>query len=142
MAKPPNRDGVDAQWEHTVTGYSGEKLTFTGYPPDEDDDGAVTILIEDSDGTRASIALTTREGRDEAARALMEAYRIADGEKPAAETRTEDEGNGIVRLPVSRDDLLMLAGWANAHRPVGDWEPKFLSRFMAATAKATGTATN
>lgn len=44
--------------------------------------------------------------------------------------------HGAVPVMLSRDNALMLAGWIQAHRPPGDWEPEFLGVALRALAKA------
>lgn len=46
--------------------------------------------------------------------------------------------DGTVSLTMQRDHLLEMIGWVNAHRPVGEWEPGFVSRFLTAAGKAAG----
>lgn len=36
----------------------------------------------------------------------------------------------LVHMPINRDELLMVVGWVQAHRPPGDWEPGFISNFI------------
>lgn len=41
----------------------------------------------------------------------------------------------LVRMPINRDDLLMMIGWVQAHRPPGDWEPGFISTFIGIASR-------
>jgi len=52
------------------------------------------------------------------------------------EPATAVPDDGTARVTMQRDDLLQVLGWVNAHRLPGDWEPGFLSRFLAAADKA------
>jgi len=52
--------------------------------------------------------------------------------------RASDDGQ--VSLTINRDVLLKVIGWVNAHRPPGDWEPGFLSRFLTAADEAVASA--
>jgi len=53
-----------------------------------------------------------------------------------------DDCEGIVRLAITRDDLLLLAGWVNAHLAGDDSDPQFVTRaLIAAYAAARPRAT-
>jgi hypothetical protein len=78
----------DAAWTHTVRGFFGEELTIGAYPPEDDEDGgAVQFLVRDENGKTACAHVSSPAEREAFARALMEAYRIADGEPTATEAR-------------------------------------------------------
>jgi hypothetical protein len=83
-------DMPDAAFTHTVRGFFGEDLTIGAYPPeDPEDGGAVQFHIRDENGRTAIAHISSPAEREALARALMEAYRIADGEQPAMEAREE-----------------------------------------------------
>lgn len=82
----------DAAFTHTVRGYFGEELTIGAYPPeDEDDGGAVQFMVRDEQGRTATAHISSPAEREALARALMEAYRVADGE-PRTEADPQDGG--------------------------------------------------
>lgn len=81
-----------ADFTHTVGGFFGEQLTIVAYAPvDAEDGGAVEFVIMAGHGRTAGAHISSPAEREALMRALMEAYRVADGEKPATETRTEDD---------------------------------------------------
>jgi hypothetical protein len=81
-----------ADFTHTVHGFFGEQLTIVAYAPvDDEDGGAVEFLVRGAAGGAAlSAHVSSPVEREALMRALMEAYRIADGEKPA--TEAADDG--------------------------------------------------
>lgn len=89
-------DMPDAAFTHTVRGFFGEELTIGAYPPeDPDDGGAVQFLVRDEHGKTATAHISSPAERESLARAWMEACRIADGEKPAAEPERVPEAGTI-----------------------------------------------
>lgn len=86
----PSDEMPDAAFTHTVRGYFGEELTIGAYRPEGDGDGgAVQFVIKDEQGETVSAHISSPAEREAFARALMEAYRIADGEQTAAESPGE-----------------------------------------------------
>lgn len=78
-----------AAFTHTVRGFFGEELTIVAYAPEDGEDpGAVEFVIRGEQGGAAlSAHISSPAEREALARALMEAYRIADGETGATEAR-------------------------------------------------------
>ena len=75
----------DAGFTHTAHGFFGEQLTIVAYAPvDAEDGGAVEFVIRNEHGRTAGAHISSPAEREALMRALMEAYRVAGGEKPPA----------------------------------------------------------
>jgi hypothetical protein len=144
-----------AGFTHTVRGFFGEQLTIVAYAPvDAEDGGAVEFLIRAGRGSTertASAHVSSPAEREALMRALMEAYRIADGEKPATEATRAACGqcnDGLVEAKGCNCGSPADASVNYAHErlcgfepcPNGCWEVRRLAR-LASGQPATETRT-